>query len=70
MDKWGLAVVYAALADRDAAIRWLEAARQARFSWMPWNNESAVPSQDLFYNLRGDPRFADLTRRVAAEARH
>lgn len=64
MDQWGLAVIYAALGERDDAFRWLEAARKGRFSWMPWIADFSRRDPDLFTPLRGDPRFAEITQRI------
>ncbi|MBZ5619086.1 MAG: tetratricopeptide repeat protein [Acidobacteriia bacterium] len=62
MEQWGLAVIYAALGEKDQAFRWLEAAYHSRFSWMPYNSDFVRPN--LFAPLRDDPRFGDITRRV------
>jgi TolB-like protein/DNA-binding winged helix-turn-helix (wHTH) protein/tetratricopeptide (TPR) repeat protein len=64
MDQWGLAVIYAALGDRDEAFRWLDAARKARFSWMPWIGDFSRRETDLFTPLRGDPKFAEIKQRI------
>jgi tetratricopeptide (TPR) repeat protein len=66
LDQWGLAIIYAALGDKDAAVWWLEAAYQSRFAWMPWISQHTVPSQDAFPGLRDDPRFRDLMRRIGS----
>jgi tetratricopeptide (TPR) repeat protein len=55
----GLAAVYAALGDKDAAFRWLESAYQLREPTMPWLR--LLPE---WIPLRGDPRFEDLARRI------
>jgi len=62
MDEWGLAVIYAALGEKDEAFRWLDAAYRSRFSWMPYNRDFVRP--DFFASLRDDPRFDGLMRRV------
>ncbi len=64
MDQWGLAVIYAALGDKDEAFRWLDAALNSRFSWMPWVFDFSRRDSDLFTPLRNDPRFEDLVRRI------
>jgi TolB-like protein/DNA-binding winged helix-turn-helix (wHTH) protein len=64
MDLWGLAVIYAALGERDEAFRWLEAARKARFSWMPWVADFSRRDYDLFTPLRSDARFAQVVQRI------
>jgi serine/threonine-protein kinase len=52
---WG----YAALGDRDRAMQWLEKAYSERSSALAY-----LKIEPLFDPLRGDPRFADLVRRV------
>jgi serine/threonine protein kinase/tetratricopeptide (TPR) repeat protein len=52
---WG----YAALGDRDRAMQWLEKAYAERSSALTY-----LEVEPLFDPLRGDPRFADLVRRV------
>jgi serine/threonine-protein kinase len=52
---WG----YAALGDRDRAMRWLEKAYSERSSALTY-----LKIEPLFDPLRGDPRFADVVRRV------
>jgi serine/threonine protein kinase/tetratricopeptide (TPR) repeat protein len=52
---WG----YAALGDRDRAMQWLEKAYAERSSALTY-----LEIEPLFDPLRGDPRFADLVRRV------
>ena len=61
MDQWSLGLVYTALGDKNQAFRWLEAACQSRFSWMPW----VVNDPKFgFMPLVNDPRFKDLARKV------
>jgi TolB-like protein/tetratricopeptide (TPR) repeat protein len=57
-DAWGLAEIYAALGEKDEALRWLEAALERRHSYIPWLNRFPA-----FKSLRDDPRFQDLARR-------
>jgi TolB-like protein/DNA-binding winged helix-turn-helix (wHTH) protein len=64
MDQWGLAVICAALGDRDESLRWLEAARKSRFSWMPWVLDFSRRAADLFTPLRQDRRFEGLIRAI------
>jgi eukaryotic-like serine/threonine-protein kinase len=47
-----VAVIYATLADRDAAFEWLERAREARDPYLPY-----VKVDPFFDPLRSDPRF-------------
>jgi len=54
-----IALLSAQLGDRDAAFQWLEKAYQERFLTMP--NIKVAPG---LRSLHGDPRFADLVRRV------
>lgn len=54
-----LAVVYAGLGDRDQAFAWLEKAYQDRSFFLIW-----LKVEPRFDNLRNDPRFGDLVRRV------
>ena len=54
-----IAVVYAGLGDNDQAFHYFETAFEDRYFLMIWINSD--PRLD---NLRSDPRFADLVRRV------
>lgn len=54
-----IAKLSAELGDKDAAFHWLEKAYQERFLTMP--NLKVAPG---LRSLHGDPRFADLVRRV------
>ena len=54
-----VALVYAALGDKDRAFEWLEAAFEERDWWMPM-----LTVEPLFDPLRDDPRFEDLVKRV------
>ena len=54
-----IAVVYAALGDRDPAFRWLEEAFAAHNTFLPW-----LKVDPDFEKLHGDPRFDDLIRRI------
>jgi hypothetical protein len=53
---WGLACIYAALGDNDAAFRWLSF--EPAHAWIPWARTSS-----LFHGLRDDPRFDELLQR-------
>jgi tetratricopeptide (TPR) repeat protein len=55
----GLAMLYAALGDKEAAFEWLERAYDAHDSQL--QNLKVDPRCD---GLRSDPRFADLLRRM------
>ena len=57
--EYGFAVLYAGLAERDQAFEWLEKGYQNRASHLNW-----IRVDPLLDNLRSDPRFADLVRRV------
>ncbi|HSB63888.1 MAG TPA: protein kinase [Thermoanaerobaculia bacterium] len=59
MDVWGLAQIYTALGEKDAAFRWLEEGFRIRMVWMPW-----IENEIIFAPLRSDPRFGDLKRRI------
>jgi serine/threonine-protein kinase len=54
-----IAVVYAGLGDNDQAFQYFEKAFEDRYFLMIWIN-----SDPRFDNIRSDPRFADLVRRV------
>ncbi|HSB19478.1 MAG TPA: tetratricopeptide repeat protein [Anaeromyxobacteraceae bacterium] len=53
------AMVHAALGERDRAFEWLERAYQERSTWLPWLGVGPGLAE-----LRGDPRFRDLMRRL------
>ena len=56
-DASEIAVIYAALGDRDQAMNWLEKGFEERFN-------PGVLSRPGFDPLRSDPRFQDLLRRI------
>jgi TolB-like protein/Tfp pilus assembly protein PilF/predicted Ser/Thr protein kinase len=58
-DAWFLVGIYAALGEKDEAIRWLEAAFEGRNSLLPWLH--VVPHYEP---LHSDPRFQDVVRRM------
>jgi tetratricopeptide (TPR) repeat protein len=52
-------VLYLALGEKDQALAWLEKAYDERSDFLVF-----LGQDPLFDNLRSDPRFADLARRV------
>lgn len=54
-----VALTYAALGDKEESFQWLEKAYTERSSFM-----TSLKYWSVFDQLRGDPRFADLLRRV------
>ena len=56
---YGRARVYAALSETDETFKWLETAYQQRANWMV-----LLKVDPCFDNLRSDPRFQDLMRRM------
>lgn len=54
-----VALTYAALGDKDESFQWLEKALTERSSFM-----TSLKYWSVFDQLRGDPRFTDLLRRV------
>ena len=56
-----VAVVYSGLGDRDQAFEWLEKAYRERRPAFLWFRMKVDPYWD---NIRTDPRFADLLRRI------
>jgi serine/threonine-protein kinase len=59
VSAYSFAIIHAGLGERDQAFQWLEKSYQARDLDMPF-----LRFNPLFDNLRADPRFADLVRRV------
>lgn len=53
------AVVYAGLNDKDKAFYWLERAYQERSNWL-----TLIKIGKRLKNLRGDPRYDDLVKRI------
>ena len=53
------AVAYARLGDKDQAFAWLEKAYAERSPWLGF-----LKSDPDFDNLRSDPRFAELVKRI------
>ncbi len=56
---YGFAIVHAGLGDKDQAFQWLERGYQDRALEM-----TRLKVDPFLDNLRSDPRFADLVRRV------
>jgi TolB-like protein/DNA-binding winged helix-turn-helix (wHTH) protein/Tfp pilus assembly protein PilF len=54
-----VALIYAALGDKNESFQWLEKACTERSSFM-----TSLKYWSVFDSLRGDPRFSDLLRRV------
>jgi len=59
VEAYSFAIVYAGLGEKDAAFQWLEQSYQDRA-----NDLGGLKIDALVDNLRSDPRFADLVRRV------
>ena len=59
VSSYTFALVYAGLNDRDRAFEWLEKSYRDRSSEIAY-----FKVDPLLDNLRADPRFADLVRRV------
>lgn len=59
MTPFGLAVIHAELGETDEAFRWLEAAFESRFSWMPW-----MAVYPTLSSLHDDPRYAEMVSRL------
>ena len=57
---YNVAVVYAGLGDTSQSFAWLERAFEQRSYYLP----TYYPTDERLDNLRADPRFADLKRRL------
>jgi DNA-binding winged helix-turn-helix (wHTH) protein/Tfp pilus assembly protein PilF len=53
------AVIHAGLGNRDEAFAWLEKTFEERFGWLVW-----MKVEPMLDNLRNDPRFDEMLRRV------
>jgi len=62
MAYW-MALIYAGLKENDTAFRWLETAREERSPMLTF-----VKMDPRVDNLRSDPRFDDLMRRMKLSA--
>ena len=56
---YGIALIFAGMNDKEHAIQWLQNAYEGRSHWLVWLN-----LDPRFDNVRSDPRFADLLRRM------
>ncbi len=59
LTPFGRALIYAALGEKEHAFIWLEKAYEERNTGLPF-----IKCDPAFDNLRGDPRFKDLRRRM------
>jgi serine/threonine protein kinase/tetratricopeptide (TPR) repeat protein len=59
VDPYNVAVIYAGLGDKDEAFRWLEKGYEQRSSGMPY-----LPSDVFWSEMRSDPRYANILRRM------
>jgi hypothetical protein len=57
--EYPIAVVHANRNDLDGAFTWLDRALQLRDGWVPW-----LTWDPLLINLRGDPRYKSLLRKM------
>lgn len=57
--SYWVAMIYAGLGDKDQAFKELEKSYDERYFLMVW-----LKGEPRFANLRSDPRFQDLLRRV------
>lgn len=65
IDPFGIAIMYVGMGDHDSTFLWLEKALEERSANVVFLN---VDSK--FANLRGDPRFLDLSRRLGMPLQH
>ena len=54
-----IAVIYAALGDKDSALHWIQEAYTHHEMEIPW-----LKSEPQFYSLHDDPEFKDILRKV------
>ncbi len=59
VSPFSIAVVYAGLGEKDRTLAWLEKAYEVRANEMVY-----IKTELIFDNLRSDPRFQDLLRRI------
>ena len=60
ISPFSMALIYAGVGDKDQAFKWLQAAYDERAQLMP-----LLKVDPRFDNLRSDPRFAELMRRMS-----
>jgi serine/threonine protein kinase/tetratricopeptide (TPR) repeat protein len=60
VDPYNIAVIYAGLGEKGEAFRWLEKGYEQRSSGMPY-----LTTDPFWSEMRSDPRYADLLRRMA-----
>ncbi len=58
-ERWSLSVEYTRLGEMDKAFEWLDKMYEERNGMFIW-----LKTVQEFYDLRQDPRYADLLRRV------
>jgi len=56
---YGVALVHSALGDKDRAFEWLHRGYEGRSHWLVW-----LGRDPRWKQIRSDPRFAELTKRV------
>jgi len=59
VSPYDIATIYAALGEKDQAFAWLEKAYEERSGWLAY-----LQVNPILDNLRPDPRFASLVRRI------
>jgi tetratricopeptide (TPR) repeat protein len=57
--SYGVALIYAALNEKDQAFQWLSKAYDERSNWLVW-----LKSDPRWSIIRSDKRFADLVNKV------
>ena len=62
VSPFDVALIYAGLEENDEALVWLEKAYEERNQWLSW-----LKVEPRLDNLRSDPRFINLVRRVGLE---
>ena len=54
-----IAIIYASIKETDKAMEWLEKTYEQQEGWLP-----LLQTEPMFDNLRSDPRFQDLIKRM------